>query len=412
MSEKDPHIFAGYGIELEYMIVGRESLDVLPVADRVLERAAGRMVNEVEYGPIGWSNELVLHVIELKTVGPVAGLAGLEELFQENVGRANDLLAELDGRLMPGGMHPWMDPHRETNLWPHGDRAIYRAYDRIFGCRGHGWANLQSMHLNLGFRGDEEFAALHSAIRLLLPLLPALAASSPVAEGEVTGLMDTRLDYYRRNQLKVPSITGAIIPENAGSRREYREKILARLYADIRPHDPDHLLQYEWLNSRGAIARFERSAIEIRLADVQECPAADLAVAGAIIGGLRWLVERQAGGSPGPGPDEMALREILLATIREGEQAAITDRGYLEFFGTGRPLLTAGELWQLILEKSPPDSRPASPAVGRALDLILAKGPLARRLLKAIGPAPSRCGLADVYRQLCDCLAGGEPFDP
>ena len=33
------------------------------------------------------------------------------------------------------------------------------------------------------------------------------------------------------------------------------------------------------MNSRGAIARFDRNAIEIRVIDVQECPKADLAIA-------------------------------------------------------------------------------------------------------------------------------------
>ncbi len=30
------HLFGGFGIELEYMIVDRETLSVLPVADRLL----------------------------------------------------------------------------------------------------------------------------------------------------------------------------------------------------------------------------------------------------------------------------------------------------------------------------------------------------------------------------------------
>ena len=47
---------------------------------------------------------------------------------------------------------------------------------------------------------------------------------------------------------------------------------------DIAPLDPDGTLQHEWLNSRGAIARFDRNAIEIRVLDIQECPVADLAI--------------------------------------------------------------------------------------------------------------------------------------
>ncbi|HAL85576.1 MAG TPA: hypothetical protein DCM31_01010, partial [Deferribacteraceae bacterium] len=37
------------------------------------------------------------------------------------------------------------------------------------------------------------------------------------------------------------------------------------MYRDIAPYDPECILQEEWLNSRGAIARFDRKAIEIRL---------------------------------------------------------------------------------------------------------------------------------------------------
>ena len=39
MNDDEPvplHAFGGYGIELEYMIVGRDSLSVLPIADRLL----------------------------------------------------------------------------------------------------------------------------------------------------------------------------------------------------------------------------------------------------------------------------------------------------------------------------------------------------------------------------------------
>ncbi len=70
MSVPKYHLFDRYGVELEYMIVDAESLSVRPIADEVLRRVAGEYVNEVERGPLAWSNELVLHVIELKTNGP------------------------------------------------------------------------------------------------------------------------------------------------------------------------------------------------------------------------------------------------------------------------------------------------------------------------------------------------------
>jgi glutamate---cysteine ligase / carboxylate-amine ligase len=152
-------------------------------------------------------------------------------------------------------MHPWMDPRRETRLWPHGNRAIYKTFDRLFDCRGHGWSNLQSTHLNLPFRGDEEFRRLHTAIRLLLPLLPALAASSPFVEGRAAPMLDMRLEVYRHNCARVPSIAGRIVPEWVPTPACYEERILARIQRDLEPLDPERRLHAEWVNARGAIAR-------------------------------------------------------------------------------------------------------------------------------------------------------------
>jgi carboxylate-amine ligase len=275
------HAFSGYGIELEYMIVDREHLSVVPIADRLLKLAAGTDCAEVNRGILGWSNEFVLHVIEIKNLRPTASLRMLPEAFQDEVQYANRMLEPLGACLMPTAMHPWMDPHTETRLWPHDNNAIYDAYDRVFDSKGHGWANLQSMHVNLPFANDGEFARLHAAVRLVLPILPALAASSPIADQRDMQCADYRMRVYCGNSEQLPSIAGMVVPESVSSRAEYEETILAPMYRDIAPFDAEGVLQHEWLNSRGAIARFDRNAIEIRVIDTQECPRADLAIAAA-----------------------------------------------------------------------------------------------------------------------------------
>ena len=95
------HLFDCFGVELEYMIVRRDTLDVFPAADRVLHAVAGAYDSEVEIGEIAWSNELALHVIELKTSGPASALTGLAAKFQDSVRRINAILAEHDAMLMP-----------------------------------------------------------------------------------------------------------------------------------------------------------------------------------------------------------------------------------------------------------------------------------------------------------------------
>jgi len=407
MSGRPLHLFQGCGIELEYMIVEQESLAVLPVADRVLAAKAGSLVSEVEAGPITWSNELVLHVIELKTTDPRPQLQGLAGLMIDHVREINAILAPLQGRLMPTAMHPFMDPLRDTVLWPHSSSEIYAEYDRLFGCRKHGWANLQSMHINLPFADDEEFGKLHAAIRLLLPILPALAAASPIVEGRITGFADTRLEVYRTNQKLVPEVTGRVIPEQAYSRAAYEKMVLAPMYRAIAPFDSKRILQQEWLNSRGAIARFSRQSIEIRLLDIQECPAADLAIAAAVIAAVKAGVEeRWASTARQMSWPEPPLEAILLRTIQAGERAVIDDADYLAMFGYQGRSCAASELWFHLVETLDPVD--GDQTLEGALATILRRGPLARRIMAALGGRSEAETMTTVFRQLCSCLAEGE----
>ncbi len=371
----DLGLFEGYGIELEYMIVG-DGLDVLPIADRVLVED-GEVVSELERGSIAWSNELVLHVVELKTNGPAPSLEGLAATFQAEVKELNRQLAPHGGRLLGTAMHPWMDPETETRLWPHEYGEVYATFDRMFGARvGHGWSNLQSMHINLPYRGDDELCRLHDAIRAVLPLLPALAASSPFVDGHATGLLDNRLDHYRHNCQRIPVVTGHVIPERVDSLDDYRKRVFDPIAAAVAPFDIDGVLDPEWVNARGAIVRPVRDSIEIRLLDVQEHPAADLAIAELVVATVRALVEeRWAPASTLAMLDERRLERVLLRAIRAGDRAAVEEPELLACFGLDDPL-DAGALWARI-------AHDLVPAPAPELEVILDRGPLARRLLEA-----------------------------
>jgi len=404
-------LFAAAGIELEYMIVDAATLDVRPLADEVLKAVAGSYELEVEFGAIAWSNELALHVIELKTLAPVPTLEGLARTLQDHVARIREILGPMGATLLPTAMHPWMDPHRELRLWPHGSDAIYAAFHRIFDCRGHGWANLQSTHLNLPFGDDEEFGRLHAAMRLVLPILPGLAASSPVADARLTGRMDTRLDLYRHNADRVPSVAGQIVPEAVFTRAAYEGELLQRIYDDLAPLDPDGVLRHEWVNARGCIARFDRMAIEIRLIDAQECPRADVAVAAAAAAAVRALVlERWSSYSAQKRWEEGRLAAILADVARDGDMAVIRDRAYLEALGyRGADSIRAGALWRHLLDHGGADALPEEARA--ALELIGERGCLARRIATALGREPERAQLVTVYRRLAECLATGELFE-
>ncbi len=401
-------LFDAYGIELELMIVDAHSLDVMPICDQLLTAAAGELTGEVEFGPISWSNELALHVLEIKVTEPVRDLKTVAALFQENVRRANALLDQWNARLMPTAMHPWMDPHREMVLWPHDYSPVYSAFDRIFNCKGHGWANLQSTHWNLPFAGDAEFAKLHAAIRVVLPLIPALTASSPLYEGHTHQLLNCRLDVYRHNSAKIPSIAGQVVPEPVFSEADYDRAIYQVMYRDIAPYDPDGILQHIWLNARGAIARFDRGAIEIRILDNQECPAADLALGQLVTATIAALVEeRWSRLEQQAVTTTESLADLLWSTVRTGLNAEVPSQ-LSELFGVSKAC-SVRDLWSKIIGDLSLEQQ-GHLENSKIWRQYLLHGSLSERILKSLAGNYQRDALQQVYSELCDCLQNGTFF--
>jgi len=405
------HLFQGFGVELEYMIVDRNTLQVKPITDELLKHELGSYGSDYENGMVTWSNELVLHVVELKSTKPEGNFNALEHEFAENVKRINAILTGWNAMLMPTAAHPFMNPLTETKLWPHDNNEVYDVYNKIFNCRGHGWSNLQSTHLNLPFYDDEEFARLHAAIRLVLPILPALCASSPILDGNLTGAHDTRLKYYKTNQARIPSITGRVIPEAVFSRRNYLNTIYEKIKSDIAPFDPENILNPIWVNSRGAIPRFDRGSIEIRVMDIQECPAADMAIQTLVIETIKSLVsgkfidyEAQIKWKTD------ALVPLLDVAIEHAQDAIITNTDYLGVFGFKADKAKVNELWNHIFNQQVKAGNSALEKWKREIGVVLQNGSLAARIMNAIGKDQSTENIALVYRKLCGCLAQNKMF--
>jgi gamma-glutamyl:cysteine ligase YbdK (ATP-grasp superfamily) len=403
------HLFEGFGVELEYMIVDKETLAVKPIADELLKHELGKIGSDFENGMVTWSNELVLHVIEIKSTRPEKDLQTLEKAFARNVAHINSILAEWNAQLMPTAAHPFMDPLVESELWPHDNNEVYALYDKIFNAKGHGWSNLQSTHLNLPFYGDAEFAKLHTAARLVLPLLPALCASSPMLGSKLTGLLDTRLYYYKTNQQLLPAITGKIIPEPAFSETDYHNTVYVPIANAIALHDPANLLDPVWVNSRGAMARFDRGSIEIRVLDIQECPAVDLAIISTVVELLQVLVnERLAAFEIQKKIDTEMLAQIFEATTHTGLNTLITEKEFLQLWNLNKPA-TMKEIWQTILAEL--KSVDAVQQINREkIEAILTRGSLAQRIIAALGSTPDHAAIVSVYQKLAGCLNRNEMF--
>jgi gamma-glutamyl:cysteine ligase YbdK (ATP-grasp superfamily) len=406
-NSKSYPLFSVWGIEIEYMVVEPHSLSILPIVDQIFEKISGTFENEIDCGDIALNNELALHVIELKTNGPCADLILAEQHFTQQIDKLQKVLNQFNCCLMPTGMHPLLEPSKGIKLWPHGDKSIYNLYNKIFDCKGHGWSNLQSVHINLPFSTEEEFVKLHNAIRIVLPLLPALFSSTPICEGISTGFQSTRLHYYANNQKKIPSITGFVVPEFISGFDDYHRTILEPMYTAISSFDKDKILQEEWLNSRGAIARFDRNAIEIRVADSQECVHADFACIAMVSGIIKYLIKETNDYMQNPILTKV-LSNVFFDTVSNGLNTVISNNRFIQQLGLPNDNdSTARDILDYLFECS---VKYIPEHYHEHILTILKKGTLSDRILLALDNKFDNNNIMTVYSNLSDCLANNKVF--
>jgi gamma-glutamyl:cysteine ligase YbdK (ATP-grasp superfamily) len=266
------------GPEHEFSLVNEE-LKALPIVDKIIKDFHGRIVNFVEQPHFTFGKELQLHVMEIKPNMPFKSPEKFEETMHEAVLAIADFVKRKYGAYLLGtGMHPLLTLE-ETKVWPHRHKQIYQAYSKVFNLKQHGWLNIQSFQLNIPYFNEKQAILMHNILAEICAYLPAISASSPIYEGKFGAYVDNRLHFYMTNQKEVNSVTGDVIPEYISSFSQYRKEIIEKYSMELANKGVDKcLLHKDWVNSRGAIFRFDRRAIEIRIMDEQECVKLDVAL--------------------------------------------------------------------------------------------------------------------------------------
>lgn len=403
------HLFEGFGIELEYMVVDRSTLKVLPIVDKLFAEFGDAASGDVSRGDMAWRNELPNHVVELRNTRPAKKAPKWRKRYLGEVQTINAALEKHNAMLLPTGAHPFMDPVKETVLWGHARTESYTLCDRIFDARRHGWSNIQSTHLNLYYANDSEFSKLHAAVRILLPIIPALTASTPILEGKLAGQLDARMEAYMQTHVKLPQIMGSLIPEAVFSQEDYYREVLGPIAQALAPHDPTRLLDPQAMNTRGAVPRFDRDLIEIRVIDSQECVTADLAIAEFLMIVLKALTSgRWVSTYLQRAWSEEDLLSIFRETVRTADEAAIDNRDYLLMFGLMKQdQMPVMKLWQHLFVEFYGD---LSEGARLHIAHILEHGSLATRILKRTGKRLSHEKIRSVYTELAACLQEDRAF--
>ena len=387
------------GPEHEFSLVNDE-LKALPIVDQVLKDFHGRIVNFVELPRFSFGKELQLHVMEVKPNEPFYSPVEFEETMQEAVQTLQSFIGRKYGaHLLGTGMHPLLRLD-ETNVWPHRHRQIYEALGKIFNLKRHGWLNIQSYQLNLPYSDEKSGVLLHNLISNICPYLPAISASSPIVEGKFGEKVDNRLCFYRENQKEVPSITGDVVPEYTSSFAQYRKQIIDVYSQDLAARGVGKLLLgKEWVNSRGAIFRFDRRALEIRVMDEQECVKSDVSLSCFIRALLRGLMKEKAAFAP-----HNVLLNDFNSIVNDGLRARLHDN-----FGILAKEACAS-LLHIAYENATEEEKKYLSTVQKRIE----KGSLSEIIRERVERKSQKTDLKEaivhVYLQLAESLIDNQPY--
>jgi glutathione synthase/RimK-type ligase-like ATP-grasp enzyme/gamma-glutamyl:cysteine ligase YbdK (ATP-grasp superfamily) len=402
------------GLELEYVTVDRD-LNAISVVAPCLAELAGHPASDATLGAVEFSNEIFDHVLEIKTPAPTKSLAQSEALLAEGVRRVAALLSDHHtARLLPTGMHPWFRPAK-ARLWTRSCGRIYATYERLFPVRTHGWANVQACHVNLPLGRSEEHAALLNASALLVPYLPALAASSPMHDGELQSAVCNRMHHVLHHQDRLPASVGAMVPEYVTSLADYRKRVIRPMLAAARKLPGAGPIVSEFLNARAMVVKSWRSSIEVRCLDMQECVKMDVALAVLVRWALKDLTQALAKGRLALPPHERLVAD-LHATIQHGTRARV----FADHLAPQAKRDAAGKVdvrfaLEDLLARARKHVRRDEEAYLPLVESIVTRGNLSERIAATLEPhVADDDGFTDaarrVYVELSDALTENRPW--
>jgi glutamate---cysteine ligase / carboxylate-amine ligase len=291
-------------VEEEFAILDPETLSL---TNRFEELQAASRGGELDEYLVG---ELISSEIEVRT--------GRCETFAEAAARVPERrrqLRELADRygvlLAATGTHPW-SPWQEQRII---DTPHYRRNDEVL--RYVVWRNNSfGHHVHVGIRGADRAMRVCDALRVYLPDLLALSASSPFVENVNTGLHSARSQIFTR------MFPRCGVPDPFGSWAAY-EDYVRFLFAT------DSILEHTqiWWSVRPHLAF---PTVEIRICDGQPDLGESISLAALAYALAARLARALDEGEPLPAPPPRLIEENFWRAIRYGLSGGLIDLETLE----------------------------------------------------------------------------------
>ena len=383
------------GIEVEYMTADSKTLDVIPAADRLLEKASGRKCSiYYPYGKgkgVSWSAASAGHAVKIKTENMKMTFREAESLVYKEIAKAGSILETFNAVLLPTAMHPWLKMDKDASQLE--NRSIFKVQTCVSEisdrseCR---MLNYHAMHLFLPFRNDREFFRLYTAVRLILPLIPALTSSSPIIGNTFSGKLDNRLDVYKN--ICSCSAENSIIPESITNR-----PVLENNKSGVFSYNAESKSIRKDNNLCGISADFDSGIIDIGIFDIQESAHADISIARFITFVLEILVNCESGAEKQASADTQELSELFSRVLSRGMFTVVENREYLEMLGIkNQDKMSLWGIWMLFAKRVKDYAGVKIPSI----ENILKTGSLSERILKSI----EKKSMHETYNELADCL--------
>ncbi len=171
------------GIEEEYLLVDRDSLELAPAPQALMERCSAALGDQV-------SPEFLNCQIEIGT-RVCAGVGEAREDLRRLRSTVARIAAEFNLAPIAASCHPFSDwrdqEHTDKDRYNHLQDDLAGVVSRMLIC---------GMHVHVGIDDPDRRVDLANQLRYFLPHLLALSCSSPFWQGSDTGLSCYRLSVF------------------------------------------------------------------------------------------------------------------------------------------------------------------------------------------------------------------------
>ncbi len=286
-------------VEEEFALLDSETLGLVNRFEEVKESAAGSAVDEHLVG------ELIASEVEVRT-GRCETFAEAAERMGERRAQLSALTGALGISLGATGAHPWSRWQDQRII----DTPHYRRNDQLL--RYVVWRNNTfGLHVHVGIRGADRAIAVQDGLRVFLPHVLALSASSPLVEGVNSGLHSARTEIFTRMfpRCGVPDAYGTWAVYEEYVRTLYETGSIdehTQIWWSVRPH-----LAYP--------------TVEIRICDAQPDLGESKALAGYCYALAARIARAVDEGEPLPDPPPRMIEENMWRAIRYGLSGSLLD---------------------------------------------------------------------------------------